>query len=333
MVEIVRFSGYRLYKENLPPEQLAYRWHSLRNEVQQYAPLLAGLDTGFYLDDGDRSINPVDLMMGKLQTGEVYFVFTKDHKDFVGICSINQIAWGRHGFIEAIATPKYHGSFSVGQAMGEIITYAFHDFHEIKGLGLKKLKATISTSNISVAQTLANAGFKPLTVLHAEGLMGGTPTDMILMEMLNPKYFHVEKQVIQNERSTESPQLSSDRIQRPSAAVPSGQHDERTGNDDATTINVGSSTDLSGGTIMAQPEQLQQHAESLSSRRTGRTLESTSDEPNGQLVHAKSSSSASTVSREPDATRRPKLRKLRGSNGGADASTGIAECLPSSSGS
>jgi RimJ/RimL family protein N-acetyltransferase len=328
MVEIDRLSGYRLYKEELPPEQLAYRWHSLRNEVEKYSQLLQGLDFGYYLDDGDRNINIVDLLMSKLNTGELYFVFTKGRKEFVGIASINQIAWGRNAYIEAIATAPARGSFSVGQAMGEILTYAFQDFGA-KGLGLKKLKATVSTHNISVAQMLANAGFKPLTVLRGEGLMGGAPQDIILLEMLNPKYFHVEKQVIENERSPEHPGVPHDQLQQPGTSLDGIEHAERTSDVDTSSVDAGGISNIGSRTELVEPEQLQRDIEPVSTGGTGGSLGPTTDDPNAELVHAERSPTPSISSPSTDATGRTKLRKLRGRNGRADASAGAPELVPS----
>lgn len=167
MVDIVRFSGYRL--KELPAERLVYRWAALRSEVEKYLPYLQGLITGYYLDDGNLQTPPIELLMSKLQNGEVYFVFSKQH--FIGIAAITDIAYGRTAHIEAIALPQYINSFATGKAMGELFTYAFKEYPE--GLGLKKLKATVAKPNMKVTKMLVKAGFRPAGILQAEGLYGG----------------------------------------------------------------------------------------------------------------------------------------------------------------
>ena len=134
MVELIRFSGYRLW--GLPPDQGAYRWAALRSEVAKYTSLVQQLQAPFYMDDGDRQTPIIDLLMAKLQAGEIYFVFNR--QQFIGMAAITNIAYGRTAFIEAIATPDARGSYAVGKGTGELLTYAFSDFPS--GLGLKKLK-------------------------------------------------------------------------------------------------------------------------------------------------------------------------------------------------
>jgi RimJ/RimL family protein N-acetyltransferase len=326
MVQIVSLSGYRLNKEELPPEQKAYRWATLRNEVQKYSSLLTGLDAAYYLDDGDRNIPIVDLLMAKLHNGEVYFVFTGE--SFVGIAAICNIAWDRHGYIEAIATPAYRNGLIVGRAMGEILTYAFRDYGDIKnggGLGLKKLKATVSIQNISVAQMLANAGFKPLTVLPAEGLYGGVPHDMILLEMGNPKYFQVNKDIISDERSTESSNLSNDTVHEPAAVSPSSEHDERARDNDGSTTSGSGQSDNGSRSELAEPEQLQWDTESISTGGTRRSLRPTTHAADGELVQSEHNSAPSVASPVTDATKRPKLRELWPGDGGPNTGSGEPE--------
>jgi RimJ/RimL family protein N-acetyltransferase len=330
MVEIVRLSGYRLYKEKLLPGEIAYRWAALRNEVQKYSQLLSGLDWGWYLDDADKNTPIIDLLMSKLQNGELYFVFSK--QEFVGIASINNIAWGRHGYIEAIATTAYRGSLAVGKAMGELITYAFNSFGN-DGLGLLKLKATVATENISVAQMLANAGFKPLTVLPSELLFSGVPHDTILMELYHPQYFQVDKQVISNERSAIGSDPPVHELR--SSGTPSTStigNGEYSGSTDGSAISRTSESDNGGRPELAEPEQLQWYAEPISSGGTGGTVRPAADTADGELVQPKRDPAAGIRSPIPSAAERPKLRKLRPGDGGTDTGAGEPERIHSSTG-
>jgi RimJ/RimL family protein N-acetyltransferase len=274
MVELVRLSGYRLQK--LPPEQFAYKWQALRTTVAQYASLLQDFPDGFYRDDGAKGMPLLDLLMSKLQGGELYFAFLG--KAFVGMAAITDIAYGRNAYIEAIANPEFYNSHAVGKAMGELVTYAFKDFGDA-GLGLKKLKAGVVESNARVINLLWKAGFVPVGVMRGEALCAGVPYDMILLELLNPKYFAVDKQVISNGKGTTASDVPAGSAIPITGGIPGG-----VGSDSSDGAPSGGAGELDHGgwpeLVESEPVQ-QQH-----SGATGGTTGSSAPAESQQLVHA-----------------------------------------------
>lgn len=313
MIDLVRFSGYRL--KGLPPEQLAYRWAALRTEVEKYLPLLKQLPlNGFYLDDAEKQTLVIDALMGKLANGEVYFAFSKSQ--FIGLGAITDIAYGRNAYIEAITVPCV-SRFAVGKGMGELLTYAFNDFPA--GLGLKKLKATVAQPNMPVIKMLMKVGFVPAGLLRSEALHMGIPQDMMLLEYLNPKFFSVDKQVISNVKRTTSSELSDDPVH---FGPGSGDSPECVGSDSAGDERAGdcstSEPDDEHRPVLAEPEQLQWDDEPVSAGGTGRTIRPEANESDEQLVHAESGATGSGSSPKSDATGWAKLRKLWPGNGRTD---------------
>jgi RimJ/RimL family protein N-acetyltransferase len=301
MVELVRLSGYRL--RDLPPDKYAWRMAALRSEIQQkYLPLFSQLDFGFYLDDADKNIAPLDLLMGKVQNGEVYIV--SNENEFIGIAAITPIQFGRNGYIEAIATQKYRGSLAVGRATGELLVYAFKEYGDA-GLGLKKLIARVAALNISTVQMLAKAGFKPCGVLRGEMLHGGLPSDMILLELLNPLFFEVKTDVI----STISTGVQPDQLRESPTPESSAVSGECPPDPERNPIGWPGESDDGGGSELAEPEQLQRDIEPISAGRTGRSVRPESDESIPELVSAESgeSTSGADVSPEPKSRRRVRV--------------------------
>jgi hypothetical protein len=179
-----------------------YRWHALRTETEKYIPLFKGMESAFWIDDRDGSVPLIDILMSKLQTGEIYFAFSGDK--FVGLSAITNINYGHSGTFEGIARPEYINSYPVGQAFGELLTYAFGDYGEA-GLGLKKLHAHVARPNERVVSMLMKAGFQPCGIWKFECLYQGIPQDMMLLEYLNPKYFAVQKDILNVKPSISAP--------------------------------------------------------------------------------------------------------------------------------
>jgi RimJ/RimL family protein N-acetyltransferase len=329
MVEIIRLSGYRL--NGLPVEQANYRWAALRGEVAKYLHYFADIPPGFYLDDAQINEPLIDLMMGRLVGGEIYLVFSR--QQFVGMCALTGIQFGRKAYIEAIAHPNYIGSHIVGKAMGEILTYAFKDFGD-NGLGLKKIKAIVAHANGRVANMLLKVGFKVVGTLVGEALHGGVPHDMILLEFLNPKFFSVDKQVINNVERTIITELQPDRLCEsggaPAGPVSDGQYTESA---DGGTDSAGREPDDGERTGLAEPEQLQWHKQPVGAWRHGGSIQSTADESDVELVHAKRSYARGIGSAIADAAGWSKLRKLWGGRSRTDVGAGTAISLHGSPGS
>lgn len=325
MVELIRLSGYRL--QGLPPEQLAYRWAALREEMKKYVPHFQQLEMGYYLDDGDKPVPIIDLLMGKLQKGEVYIIHSKG--DFVGIAAITDIAWGRSAYIEGIAVPKFKGSLEVGKAIGELITYAFNDYGD-GGLGLKKLKATVISENIAGLKKAKKVGFIPAGILQAEALHMGVPHAMILLELLNPKFFSVDTKVLSDERSAPHTELPTDQLREPTATTASADNNGECAPGDDT------STDRNGGTAVrvddaavASVIELQRDSKPVSTRRTRRTVRPSANATDAKLVSAKrdKSASISTNGSKPNAGRR--IRKQRSGSSRTAGSRRTTARIPS----
>lgn len=285
MVELVRLSGHRLEKQKLPPEQFSYKWAALRTAVAQYASLLHEFPDGLYRDDGAKSMPLLDILMSKLQGGELYFAFSG--KDFVGMAAITDIAYGRNANLEAIANPAFYSSLHVGKAMGELLTYAFNDFGDA-GLGLKKLKAGVVETNYRVVNLLQKAGFQPTGILRGEALCAGVPYDMILLELLNPKYFSVEKQVI-NGKGTERTDLPAANVPVAGGVQPSSSG----GGGEWETGGAASEPDNGGGASVAEPEPIQWERTGA----TGGTVRPGADAEDRELVPAERDTATSGSSR------------------------------------
>lgn len=331
MVELIRLSGYRLnrdFKERkLTQEQLAYKWAALRTEVQKYVPLFQQMDTGFYLDDGDKVLAPLDLLMGKLQNGEIYIVHSKG--EFVGVAAITDIAYGRNAYIEGIASSKYHGTVEVGKAIGELLTYAFNDYED-NGLGLKKLKATVVSDNMRAIKKAGKVGFNPAGILKGESLHMGVPHDMILMELLNPKFFSVDTKVISNEQRPISTSDSLHELREPATVTAS------TVSDGERSVSTDSSTDRTGGAelrvdtaTVAPAEQLQWDQESFESGRPGWTLRPTTNATDAELVHTESSPTATEPNTSPESDSGRRVRKQSSSSSRAVRSRRTTASIPS----
>jgi RimJ/RimL family protein N-acetyltransferase len=329
VVELVRFSGHRLQRDlqekKLTQEQMAYKWASLRFEVQKYVPLLQGLDIGYYLDDGDKQTPPFELLMAKLQNGEVYFIYSK--QEFVGIAAITDIMWDRNAYIEGFAHPNFRGKHEVGAAIGELITYSFNEYGD-GGLGLKKLKALVVAENIAGMKKAAKVGFKPAGILRGENLHLGVPHDVVLLELLNPKYFAVDTKVLTDARSTETPSVSHDKL-HDSAAVGPGAGEYPAG-DDANPDRAGGSSIRTDDAAMAATDELQPDSESSSTGRTGGTIRPATDAADAELVSAERDSTASQPTISPIPKPRRRVRVNGSGNGGTNGSVGTAAGISSS---
>lgn len=269
MINLVRLSGYRL--NGIPPEEAPWKWSALRTTVGQYVKLLENLPLGFYRDDTALKVPPVDLLMSKLNNGEIYFAFDS-HQNFIGMAAITNISYGRNAYLEAIGLPGKQ--FWIGKALGELLTYAFKDF-DAGGLGLKKLKAGVIKQNGRVIKLLLRAGFRPVGELQHEALHGGVLYDMILLELLNPKYFAVEQAVINGSSPTHS-DIPSDSLQQP-GDIPAGSSSER-GEWEASSES--SQWDNGQSPELAEPGPVQQLGTGL----TGGSVRPSFDAESQQLV-------------------------------------------------
>jgi RimJ/RimL family protein N-acetyltransferase len=263
---------------------------ALRVTVTQYLAYLKDLPLGYYRDDAAKNVPLVDILMSQLQDGELYFAFSKAG-DFVAMGAITNIAYGRSGYITAIAHPQA-SRYAIGKATGELLIYAFRDFGNT-GLGLKKLKAEVAQPNGATFDLLVKIGFETAGRWQGEVLHGGVPHDMLLLELLNPKYFAVEKQVI-NGTSAESTDIPGSRV-----------HVSGTGELVDSGSGGGNEADWPASepgdgvrTVLVEPESIQR----VITGPIGRAVRSAVDAEREQLVHAERGDAGSGTGSEPDAT-------------------------------
>jgi RimJ/RimL family protein N-acetyltransferase len=313
-VELVRLSGYRL--QNEPSDVAAYKWAALRQEVKKYLPLMQNMVPGFYFDDASAKWTLEDHIISKLQNGEVYFSFSGKQRtleNFIGLAAITDIEFGRSGYLEGIANAQYYTPLGIGKSMGEIIAYAFGDFGNA-GLGLKKLKAKVVQGNMRTIRMLAKAGFEPYGISKMDGLRGGVPCDILLLETFNPKYFSTGTQVITNAISPQSTQLPADELPGGTASVDlrggtaSTIHAEPEWSEGGEPSPAGNGT----GAELVEPEQLRRDREPIFTEREGWTLRPESDTADEQLLHAESGAASSSGGAVGGSGFGAKLRQLWG---------------------
>lgn len=311
MVRLVCLSGYRL--QNATPQM----WAGLRMRVEKYLPLMQNMVPGFYFDDADLAIPPIDRLMAKLYHGEIYLAFSNQHdtiESFIGLAAITDIERGRSGYLEGIANGASYSPLHIGKAMGEIVAYAFKPFNnDLSGLGLQKLKAGVIEGNMRVVRMLAKAGFEPCARFRAEVLHSGIPKDKIVLELLNPMIFG-QAQVITNAISPQSTQLPADDLP-PSASsadlrggTASTIHSEPEWSEGGEPSPAGNGV----GAELVEPEQLRRDREPIFTEREGWTLRPESDTADEQLLHAESGAASSSGGAVGGSGFGAKLRQLWG---------------------
>lgn len=162
-----------------------------------------------YMDDAWRYLNAIGFVQVTLEGGEIFVCSTEG---VIGaMLSIRDINHQRWGYFEAWADPSFRnfkGNKSLVAYSRELVEYAFEPWP--KGLGLQKLKADIAADNAPALAATRNMNFveigrSPLGTLHH-----GVPSDTVMLELLNPKFFDVgalvgDLQIGQGRRGQGSP--------------------------------------------------------------------------------------------------------------------------------
>ena len=325
MVEISRYSGYRLVRDT-QKDNLPQAWYQLRSNVEKLVPLVQSMNIGTYLDDSQKNWNPLDLLMAKVHEGELYVSYSNG--EFVGIAAICDIEYGRNGWFDAWTPESKRGSPAIGWTAGELMTYCFKPYPE--GLGLTKLKARIARGNDAALGVVKKMGFLPCGIERAQELHNGVPTDTITLELLNPAWFKAPIEVISS-GSTGQSAVSTDTVHErgviasiggESVREPTESTVDHSSSADWPTDSRTSERDDGSGSELAESEQLQRDEQPVSTGRTRRPIRSTVDEPNGKLVQPKHNAAASSIHAGTAAKPGTKLRKLRSSASGTDTSAG-----------
>lgn len=194
MIENVKYSALKV-----APEKRPYKLASLSQSLESlYA---AAMQEEFFIDDFYKQANPRNVLSGALMNGE--FFLSKSDGDVVGFLLLRGILPGRHAFMEAYALPKYRGPEGkeiIYACFKEVVDYAFSE----TGLGLKKIKAEICQSNLPALVTCEALGFLPIGMSPLDQFHLGAPYDTVLLELLNPDYFGLEPETLNNGREQQS---------------------------------------------------------------------------------------------------------------------------------
>lgn len=249
----VRYSGYRI----LFSKNQAIDFGALRNAMEQLRPLYdAAAQEPFFLDDGVRDGDPVNLLMHVLQKGEFFLCMTQplgtaDNK-VVGFAILRDISHGRFAYLEAWANPEFRGpegKAAMDHHFKEIIEYAFTEWP--KGLGLQKIKAEVCVANLPCLYTCDRLGFEPVGRSQLDQFHNGLAYDSVLLELLNPAIFRPVAESIKSDGLIEDAEPANVHAATSSAAVyaaPEPGEDGTAGDDGA----AGSEPGHGGGELIAK---------------------------------------------------------------------------------
>ena len=163
----------------------------MRNSLQQLTPLYAlAAQDPYFLDDGIRDGDPLQLLLYVLQRGEFFLCLTADKKRVIGFAILRDIVHCRSAHLEAWAHPDFrgpHGKPLMDAHFKEIIEYAFEPWP--KGLGLQKIKAEVSDANTPCLITCHRLGFEAVGRSQLDQFHNGVAYDSVLLELLNPAVF------------------------------------------------------------------------------------------------------------------------------------------------
>lgn len=200
-LETLRYSGFRLkYKSQ---QEANYLWAQMSENMKHLAPLAEALRSEpFYIDDSLRDKPAHAVLMGGLQAGELFVYYYEGR--LACIIFLSDIRPGRDAYFEGWSHPDFRVGRperrAVLQAGKNCIEYAFKPFgHELTdGLGLAKLKARITAPNRKSFKSAIALGFRQFGMSPLDTLHFGVPYDTLMLERLNPLYFHPVAEIIPN---------------------------------------------------------------------------------------------------------------------------------------
>lgn len=218
---IIRYSGLRINYLNSPAEKQE-AWRMRLEDIQWLLPHLENaLRERYFADDCVVDLPFNEIVRLALENGELFAVVTEE-KQLIGFALLRDIRPARDAWIEGYVAPEFRlkglkGYKACREAMQEIIDYAFTPWnpeqtnsqkYTDKGLGLKKVKASISGENVPASRALARLGFFATGISYMDALFKGRVTDIIFLEKFNPLYLPRAEDVRQRRRRQEA-QLDS----------------------------------------------------------------------------------------------------------------------------
>jgi RimJ/RimL family protein N-acetyltransferase len=255
----IRYSGYRI--SLAPPDQQHDMWVTRLTDINFLLPhIQEALKEPYFVDDSYIDMPFDTLLRAILESGEVFACFDADHtgeRTLCGFVLLRDVRPGRDAWLEAYSLPQYRGGYPAGRRhINQIMEYCFAPWNpeqlpsqklSPKGLGLRKLKASVSAMNTPACTALKRMGFVACGFSPADGLFKGQLTDIITVEKINPALLPKEPHYAQR-RGEAASGTESDT----STAVPVGTSMERPereseGGTDRQLRAAGSELAASGG--------------------------------------------------------------------------------------
>lgn len=206
---ITVFSGYRL--RFVEPQHQPAAQEIILRQLEPYVPVIALINEPYLLDDAIRGLPAEQLLVMGLAGGE--FIVCMDGDKLVAFVWLQQIIHQRSAYIEAWATPDYRNDYRgrkiIADCAHQVIDYAFRPLGPVStgGLGLIKLKARTAVPNRAAIRAMASLGFKQTGYSPVDGLYYSTPTDILELELLNPRIFGKAETQVANalQQTTDAP--------------------------------------------------------------------------------------------------------------------------------
>lgn len=168
-------------------------------------------DEDYMVDDWLKGLPPNVMLYNAMQSGELFACFYG--QKLAAITLLTNIIRQREGTLEAWVMPEFRGEYCVWEFWAALRNYAFRPFrNEIgtdqdisnSGLDLRKIKCTISRANPEAFKACARMGFFQVGMSPQDGLYNGQLTDMLMLELPNPRYFPALKAANNDRRKQQS---------------------------------------------------------------------------------------------------------------------------------
>lgn len=193
-VRCVRYSGIRLKS---PFAQSSFEIENLAGKIVQQIPGFAVelQKNPVVVDDNYRNITELLFWCRAMQQGEVILCHSRSTNDLIGVVFLSDIKFGASLEFNVAARTEWLAAVLV-----ELIGYVCKPLPE--GLGATKLRSRIHPENSQVLQLVEAAGFRLVGELVAEASYHARPTNMLLVELLNPALFSTGEAINDGIRNT-----------------------------------------------------------------------------------------------------------------------------------